>query len=199
MDDAILNRINRGHTLDDFIGAVNRAAGRNFDICAHLIHGFPGESAAEFLKSADLMAGLPIDSLKLHQLHAVEGTELAEMYRRGEFTPLSLEAYIATVADFLELLPPRITIQRLYGSAPLDICVAPKWGLKNNQMWYADCQRIDKAWQLAGVPVYLKLIKSPPANQCPVEMLASTAKRLIFRVVVLGNSSSRIVNLRTLL
>jgi radical SAM protein (TIGR01212 family) len=149
MDDVILNKINRGHTLNDFIGAVNRSAGRNIDICAHLIHGFTGESAGEFLKTVDLMAGLPIDSLKLHQLHAVEGTKLAELYRRGEFTPLTLEGYITTVADFLELLPPRITIQRLYGSAPLDICVAPKWGLKNNQMWYAIVNELTRrgSWQ----------------------------------------------------
>lgn len=149
MDDVILNRINRGHTLEDFILAVKRASGRNFDLCAHLIYGFPGESAAEFLKTADLMAGLPIDSLKLHQLHAVEGTELAEMYRRGEFVPLTLEQYITTVADFLELLPPRITIQRLYGSAPLEICVAPQWGLKNNQMWYAIVNELTRrgSWQ----------------------------------------------------
>ncbi|MDD2580355.1 MAG: TIGR01212 family radical SAM protein [Desulfuromonadaceae bacterium] len=149
MDDVILNRINRGHTLEDFMLAVNRASGRNFDICAHLIYGFPGESSADFLKTADLMAGLPIDSLKLHQLHAVEGTELAEMYRRGEFVPLTLEQYITTVADFLELLPPRITIQRLYGSAPLEICVAPQWGLKNNQMWYAIVTELTRrgSWQ----------------------------------------------------
>lgn len=149
MDDAILNRINRGHTLDDFIGAVNRAAGRNIDICSHLIHGFSGESAADFLKTADLMAALPVDSLKLHQLHAVEGTELAAMYRRGEFIPLTLEAYITTVADFLELLPPRIAIQRLYGSAPLEISVAPQWGLKNNQMWYAIVNELTRrgSWQ----------------------------------------------------
>jgi len=154
MDDAILSRINRGHTLDDFIVAVNRAAGRNFDICAHLIHGFQGESREDFLKTVDLMAGLPIDSLKLHQLHAVKGTELAELYRRGEFTPLNLEAYIATVADFLELLPPRIAIQRLYGSAPLDICVAPQWGLKNNQMWYAIVNELTRrgSWQGCRLP-----------------------------------------------
>lgn len=149
MDDAILSRINRGHTLDDFIGTVSRAAGRNFDICAHLIYGFPGESAAEFLKTAPLMAALPIDALKLHQLHAVEGTELAAMYRRGEFVPLTLQQYITTVADFLELLPPRIAIQRLYGSAPLEICVAPQWGLKNNQMWYAIVNELTRrgSWQ----------------------------------------------------
>jgi len=149
MDDAILHRINRGHTLDDFIGAVGRAAGRNFDICAHLIHGFHGESSEDFLKAAGLMASLPIDSLKLHQLHAVEGTELAELYRRGEFVPLTLEQYVATVADFLELLPPRIAIQRLYGSAPLAISVAPQWGLKNNQMWYAIVNELTRrgSWQ----------------------------------------------------
>jgi len=149
MDDAILHRINRGHTLDDFIGAVGRASGRNFDICAHLIHGFHGESSEDFLKTAELMASLPIDSLKLHQLHAVEGTELAELYRRGEFVPLTLEQYVTTVADFLELLPSRIAIQRLYGSAPLAISVAPQWGLKNNQMWYAIVNELTRrgSWQ----------------------------------------------------
>jgi radical SAM protein (TIGR01212 family) len=149
MDDVILSRINRGHTLNDFMVAINRAAGRNLDICVHLIYGFQEESAGEFLKTADLMASLPIDSLKLHQLHAVEGTALAEMYRRGEFTPLSLEQYVTTAADFLERLPSRITIQRLYGSAPLDIRVAPQWGLKNNQMWYKIVNELTRrgSWQ----------------------------------------------------
>lgn len=148
-DDEILTLINRGHTLEDFVTTVKRAAGRNFDICAHLIHGFPGESGAEFLKSADLIASLPIDSIKLHQLHAVEGTELADMYRRGEFTPLTLAEYVSVAADFLERLPARVTVQRLYGSAPLAIRVAPQWGLKNNQMWFAVLNELQRrgTWQ----------------------------------------------------
>lgn len=148
-DDEILTLINRGHTLEDFVTTVKRAAGRNFDICAHLIHGFPGESAEEFLKSADLIASLPIDSIKLHQLHAVEGTELADMYRRGEFTPLTLAEYVSVAADFLERLPARVTVQRLYGSAPLAIRVAPQWGLKNNQMWFAVLNELQRrgTWQ----------------------------------------------------
>ncbi len=137
-DDAILELINRGHSLEDFVNTVQRASGRGFDICAHLIYGFPGEEPAEFVKSAALLDSLPgITSMKLHQLHAVEGTELATMYRRGEFMPLTLEQYVTTAADFLEQLPSRISVQRLYGSSPLEIRVAPQWGLKNNQLWYA--------------------------------------------------------------
>ncbi len=157
MDDGILERINRGHTRADFVAAVGRAAGRSFDLCAHLIHGFPGESRSDFLKTAHFMATLPIQSLKLHQLHAVEGTELAEWYRRGEFVPLTLHDYVTTVADFLELLPAEIAIQRLYGSAPLDICVAPRWGLKNNAMWFAIVNELGRrgSWQgcRAGEPL----------------------------------------------
>ncbi|MBI2354746.1 MAG: TIGR01212 family radical SAM protein [Deltaproteobacteria bacterium] len=149
MDDDILTRINRGHTLEDFVSAVERAAGRNIDICAHLIYGFPGETATEFLKTADLLASLAIDSVKLHQLHAVEGTGLAEMHRHGGFTPLTLPEYVAVAADFLERLPARITVQRLYGSAPLAIRVAPQWGLKNNQMWFAIVNELTRrgTWQ----------------------------------------------------
>lgn len=138
MDDAILERINRGHSLEDFVSAVRRASGRGIDICAHLIYGFPGEKAEDFVKSAELLGSMAgITSVKLHQLHAVEGTELAAMYRRGEFTPVTLEQYVSVAADFLECLSPRISVQRLYGSSPVEIRVAPQWGLKNNQMWYA--------------------------------------------------------------
>jgi radical SAM protein (TIGR01212 family) len=149
MDDAILSRINRGHTLEEFVATVQRAAGHDFDICAHLIYGFPGETAGDFLKTADLIASLPIDSIKLHQLHAVEGTELAEMYRRGEFSPVTLQNYVATAVDFLERLPARVTVQRLYGSAPLPISVAPRWGLKNNQMWFTVINELQRrgTWQ----------------------------------------------------
>ncbi len=137
MDDGILAWMNRGHDLNDYLNAVRRTAGRGIQICTHLIYGFPGETRASFLKTVDLVAGLPIDSLKIHQLHAVRGTRLAELYGQGRYEPISLAEYTGTVCDFLERIPAHVTIQRLYGSAPLDLLVAPRWGLKNNRMWYA--------------------------------------------------------------
>lgn len=149
MDDAILERINRGHTLDDYLNAVKRIAGRGIEVCTHLIYGFPGETRAGFLKTAELLADLPIHSLKIHQLQAVEGTVLAEMFFRGEFTPIGHGEYVATVCDFLERISPNIAIQRLYGSAPLAIRVAPDWNLKNNQMWYSVIHELKRrnSWQ----------------------------------------------------
>ena len=149
MDDAILAGINRGHTLAEYLNAVERIAGRGIDICTHLIYGFPGETRAGFLKSARLISSLPVNSVKLHQLHAVEGTRLAELYRSGGFTPVTLDEYLGGVCDFLEELPPQVSIQRLYGSAPLSIRVAPNWDLKNNQMWYRIVNELKRrgSWQ----------------------------------------------------
>jgi radical SAM protein (TIGR01212 family) len=149
MDDEILSRINRGHTFEEYLKAVKLLGNRGFDLCTHLIYGFPGESRGSFLKSAGLMAELGINSVKLHQLHAVKGTKLAELYLQGKFVPLALQEYIDAACEFLERIPATVTIQRLYGSAPLDIRVAPQWDLKNNQMWYAILNQLHgrDSWQ----------------------------------------------------
>jgi radical SAM protein (TIGR01212 family) len=148
-DDDILLRINRGHTVDEYIAAVKKVSGSGLDICTHLIYGFPDESRDNFLKSVDLLVQLGINTVKLHQLHVVKGTRLEELYRSGTFVPLAKEEYIAAAADFLELLPATVSIQRLYGSAPLAIRVAPEWDLKNNQMWYAILNELKRrdSWQ----------------------------------------------------
>lgn len=153
MDDDILAHINRGHGVGDYLGALDAAAGRGFQICTHLIHGFPGETRELFLKTASLIAALPVDSLKIHQLHAVRGTKLAEMHERGAFVPLTHGDYVAAVCDFLELIPSRVTIQRLYGSAPVAIRVAPSWNLKNNAMWYSIVHELTRrgTWQGYGI------------------------------------------------
>jgi radical SAM protein (TIGR01212 family) len=149
MDASLLRWMNRGHTLAEYLEAVERVAERGLHVCTHLIYGFPGETRSSFLKTADLLAGLPVDSVKIHQLHAVRGTRLARMCDSGELRLISHGEYVAGVCDFLERLPSRIAIQRLYGSAPLGLLVAPCWGLKNNQMWYSIVNELKRrgSWQ----------------------------------------------------
>jgi radical SAM protein (TIGR01212 family) len=149
MDDAVLEWMNRGHVFADYLKAVERIAGHGIEICTHLIYGFPGETREGFLETAELLARLPVNSLKIHQLHVVKGTRLAELYFKGEFNPLTHDEYVAAACDFLERLSPNIAIQRLYGSAPLSIRVAPTWNLKNNQMWYSVIHELKRrdTWQ----------------------------------------------------
>ena len=55
---------------------------------------------------------------------------LARLYERGEYTPLEREAYIALVADALELLPTDTVIGRLTGDGVAEDLLAPLWSRK---------------------------------------------------------------------
>lgn len=127
MHDKTLTLINRGHDLATFEDAVRRTAGKGFKICVHIILGLPGESYTQMLQTADYLAMLPIDGLKIHSLYVVEGTELAEMFRRGKLKLLTMEEYIRLTCDFLEHLRPDIIIQRLTGDPPPQGLLGPEW------------------------------------------------------------------------
>jgi radical SAM protein (TIGR01212 family) len=123
-----LDRIQRGHTVEDFLRAVEETSRRRILICVHVILGLPGESHDEMMQTARFLAGLPIQGVKIHHCHVVRGTPLAVRYHQGEYHPLSYSAYLRSVCDFLEYLPWPITIQRLIGEAPRELLLAPKWG-----------------------------------------------------------------------
>ena len=123
-----LDRIQRGHTVEDFLSAVERTSRRRILICVHVILGLPGESHDEMIETARLLAGLPIQGVKIHHCHVIKDTPLALSYHKGEYSPLSYSEYLRCLCDFLEYLPWPITIQRLIGEAPRELLLAPKWG-----------------------------------------------------------------------
>jgi radical SAM protein (TIGR01212 family) len=123
-----LDRIQRGHTVEDFLRAVEETSRRRILICAHVILGLPGESHDEMMQTARFLNGLPIQGVKIHHCHVIRGTPLAAHYQRGEYHPLSHSEYLRSVCDFLEHLPWPMTIQRLIGEAPRELLLAPKWG-----------------------------------------------------------------------
>ena len=92
--DRSLDWMNRGHHYDAFVDAVGRCRGRGLDLCAHVILGLPGESRDDMLATADALAALPVDAVKIHNLHVVRRTPLEEMYRRGEVTLLGRAEYV---------------------------------------------------------------------------------------------------------
>jgi radical SAM protein (TIGR01212 family) len=99
-----------------------------------VIIGLPGETRDEILETARVMAALRLDGIKIHSMYIVRGTKLEQMYQRGDYKPLTFEEYVSITADFLELLPPDMVIQRLSGDCPRDILVVPKWTLEKQRV-----------------------------------------------------------------
>ena len=125
--DITLKRINRGHTASCFERSVLAANQYGLEICAHIILGLPGEDRDMMLQTARFLSNLPIQGVKIHLLYVVEGTELAEIYRKGGLRCLGQEEYANLVVDFLELLPPETIIQRLTGDPATTGLIAPSW------------------------------------------------------------------------
>ena len=128
--DKTAERINRCHTYSDFLECYKRLRDKDINVCVHLINGLPGENREMMLESAYEMSKLELHSIKLHLLHIIRGTAMAEEYLRGEFAALTLEEYVDIICAQLELLPPELIIQRVTGDGARDTLIAPLWSLK---------------------------------------------------------------------
>lgn len=122
-----LKLINRGHNYQQFLDAMKALDGTGVKICVHIIIGLPGESDEDVLATAKTLAALPIHGIKIHSMLALEGTALGEMYKKDEVKMITKEKYVSLVCDVLEILPPRIVIQRLTADGYRDIFLAPDW------------------------------------------------------------------------
>jgi radical SAM protein (TIGR01212 family) len=126
--DATLRRINRRHNVRCWQDAVARTRNHGIHVGTHLILGFPWESREETLRSAEVVSSAGVDFLKLHHLHIVRGSRLGEEYQASPFRLPTLEEYAELVADFLKRLSPDVCIERLFGTAPGELLIAPVWG-----------------------------------------------------------------------
>ena len=140
--DGTLKRINRGHSYADTINAVKRTAARNILTGGHLILGLPGETHEDLVSQATELSGLPLTTLKLHQLQLIRGTKMAKEQadHPEEFHLYEADEYIDLVIDFVERLRPDLVLERFVSQSPKALLLAPDWGLKN----YEFTERVKK-------------------------------------------------------
>ncbi|MDJ0784437.1 MAG: TIGR01212 family radical SAM protein [Desulfosarcinaceae bacterium] len=127
--DQTLKRINRGHDFAAFEQAVALTRERGIKICAHVILGLPGETPAMMHQTAETLAQMGLDGIKLHLLYVVKETSLDHLYRAGRYSPLEMATYAELVCDVLERLPQSLVIQRLTGDPHPAELRAPLWAL----------------------------------------------------------------------
>ena len=131
-DDRTAALINRGHSFEDFCRGFERLreASSKINICVHIIFGLPEETDEMMMQTVRDVAALHPDQVKIHLLHVIRGTKMAEFYLSGAYEPLSKEKYVSLVADAIELLPEDIVVTRLTGDGMADDLLAPEWSRK---------------------------------------------------------------------
>ena len=82
------------------------------------------------IQSARRVGELNPHCIKLHLLHILEGTVLANEYRNGNVQPLTKDEYVDIIVSQLEVIPKEVVIQRLTGDGARDSLIAPLWSLK---------------------------------------------------------------------
>ena len=125
--DKTLERINRGHDSANVEHWIKKSKQAGLNVCGHLIFGLPGETQEMMLETAKKAYEWGIDSVKYHPLYVVKRTALANEYARGEFTPISEEAYIDTLVKAILMKPDSVSVQRITAGIDDDSLLAPQW------------------------------------------------------------------------
>jgi len=126
-NDETLKRINRQHTFADFESAVTRLKSAGLTVTTHLIIGLPGEGNEDFVRTAREVKRLGVKAAKLHPLHIVRGTRIAEEYARGEIRLLSFEEYCEAIAQMISIFDFQVAVERFSGESPNELLLAPDW------------------------------------------------------------------------
>lgn len=129
-----LKIINRGHSWEDTLNAVEIAHQYGIKTCLHMIIGLPGEKEQDFYEHANKINRLPINSIKIHQMQVLKGTKLEELYYKNPeiFLLSDIDKYAEIIVNFCELLNPEIIIERFTSESPKELLIAPNWQGKKN-------------------------------------------------------------------
>jgi len=122
--------INRGETLEEFESMAKKLRNRGINVVVHIINGLPGETKEMMLETVKYLNKMDIQGIKIHMLHIIKDTKLAEMYKNKPFHILTREEYVDIVCDELELLRPEIVINRITGDPDPNELIEPTWLIK---------------------------------------------------------------------
>lgn len=122
-----LQYIRRGYENEIYFDAVKRLKAAGIEVVTHIIIGLPDENREDAVKTTLDAVNAGTDGVKFHLLYVLEGTDLAEDYRKGLFKCLSLEEYAATLKKCISLLPEGTVVHRITGDGAKKDLIAPLW------------------------------------------------------------------------
>jgi len=122
-----LKKINRGHSLAEFIDATLKTQKYGLQVCVHIILNLPWDDLSDIIETAKVISALKVDFVKIHSLYILKGTVMEKQYLNNEFKIIEKEEYVERAILFLRYLDPSIAIQRLLARAAEDKSVFCNW------------------------------------------------------------------------
>ncbi|MEM0466866.1 MAG: tRNA uridine(34) 5-carboxymethylaminomethyl modification radical SAM/GNAT enzyme Elp3 [Candidatus Thermoplasmatota archaeon] len=127
IDDSILYRIHRGHTVHDIISATRLAKETGFKVCYHIMPGLPGSNSKKDLEAFKKLftdERFQPDMLKIYPVLVIQGTQLYDQWTKKEYEPLTVEKAAVLIAKMKQFIPPWVRIQRIQRDIPAQLISA---------------------------------------------------------------------------
>lgn len=103
MEDEVLKKSRRGHTPRDVEEAASLIREYGFSLGLQMMTGLPGDDDEGTLRTAGRLIALRPETVRIYPLLVLRGTEVARLYREGEYLPQTLEEAVALCARLLSL------------------------------------------------------------------------------------------------
>ncbi|MEA1965902.1 MAG: tRNA uridine(34) 5-carboxymethylaminomethyl modification radical SAM/GNAT enzyme Elp3 [Euryarchaeota archaeon] len=119
--DRVLEKIDRGHTVQDSIAANKRLRDSGLKVGFHIMVGLPGSDANDDLNMFKTLFSDPAfcpDHLKIYPTLVTEGTVLHRWWKDGSYHSLDNESAIGLLADIKSVLPKWVRLQRIQRDIP---------------------------------------------------------------------------------
>ena len=144
-----LRRINRGHSFECAVNAIQKTAERGIHCGAHFIYGLPGETPDMWFEDLHKINILPLNSVKFHQLQIIKGTAMQKDYETNpsEFHVFTQEGYAQFMVQVTERLNPAFVIERFASEVPPRFLFVNHWGLERYDVLL---QKIEKMLEEKG-------------------------------------------------
>lgn len=124
-----LEAIQRDHDWETSRDAIRRLQEHGFQVAAHIILGLPGETLDHFKQTITELTQMNLDGLKIHNLHVIQGTQMADQFLEKPFKVYNEHEYAEILLELLPLCPAELPIFRLTCDTEDDHLIAPRWQL----------------------------------------------------------------------
>jgi len=132
--DAVLEKVRRGHTTKETRLSTRLVKDAGLKLVYHMMPGLPGSTPEMDLQSFREIFENPDyrpDMLKIYPTLVVKGTELYEVWKRGEYLPLTTEDAVRLIAEVKKLIPRYVRVQRIQRDIPAKLIEA---GVKKSNL-----------------------------------------------------------------